>query len=45
MHTTLPVYSVRITRSFRALAVLREGEVVWFWIGSHDDYDVLLKSR
>lgn len=35
------VWSVRINDSYRALA-LREGEtVVWFWIGSHNDFDKL----
>jgi hypothetical protein len=27
---------------YRALAVEHEGEVLWFWIGSHADYDKLL---
>lgn len=35
------VWSVRINDSFRALAE-REGDtVVWFWIGSHNDFDKL----
>ncbi len=34
-------YSVRIGIHYRALA-LREGdELIWFWIGSHGDYDTL----
>jgi len=33
---------VRITRDYRALGV-RDGEaIVWFWIGSHADYERLL---
>lgn len=36
------VYSVRVTRDYRALGVLDGDTVVWFWIGSHSEYDELL---
>jgi mRNA-degrading endonuclease RelE of RelBE toxin-antitoxin system len=36
------VYSVRIGLGYRALAVVKGDRVVWFWIGSHDDYDRLV---
>lgn len=43
VHSTEPIYSVRITRDYRALGI-REGDtMIWFWIGSHDDYDDLLR--
>jgi hypothetical protein len=29
-----PVYSVRVNIDDRALGVLDEGDIVWFWIGS-----------
>jgi hypothetical protein len=42
VHPTRPIFSARVGMAYRALAV-REGEaVVWFWIGSHADYDKLL---
>lgn len=35
-------WSVRVSYSYRALAV-RDGDVLtWFWIGTHADYDKLL---
>ena len=38
------LWSARVTDAYRALAV-REGNVFnWFWIGSHDDYEQLLKG-
>ncbi len=37
-----PIYSVRIGRSWRALAVLEAETATWFWIGSHSDYDHLI---
>lgn len=38
-----PVYSARVGLGHRALG-LREGDqMYWFWIGSHAEYDDLLK--
>ena len=38
-----PLYSVRIGISYRALGLREEEDIiVWFWIGSHADYDKLL---
>jgi hypothetical protein len=34
--------SVRIGLHYRALAVESDGDTVWFWIGSHAEYDILL---
>ena len=40
--TKAPLYSARVGRRHRALAG-RDGETwVWFWIGSHSEYDKLL---
>ena len=38
-----PVYSVRISADYRALGVLDRGDIVWFWIGSHQEYDRMLR--
>ena len=38
------MYSVRVTLGHRALRLVEGDEVVWFWIGSHADYDRLLSS-
>jgi hypothetical protein len=37
-----PYWSVRIGLRYRALAVEADGDFVWFWIGSHADYDRLI---
>jgi len=42
IHPTEHIYSVRITRDYRAVGVREEDEIIWFWIGSHSDYDHLL---
>jgi hypothetical protein len=44
VHISQPIYSVRIGFSFRALGI-KDGEtVVWFWIGSHEDYNNLISQ-
>jgi hypothetical protein len=35
-------WSVRVGAHYRALAVDAPDGLVWFWIGSHADYDRLL---
>jgi hypothetical protein len=37
-----PTYSVRVGIGYRAVGVLADDTVTWFWIGSHADYDKLL---
>ena len=38
------IYSVRVTIGYRALGLLEDEEVTWFWIGTHAEYDRLLES-
>jgi len=38
-----PIYSVRIGLGYRALGLLEGNRIYWFWIGSHAEYDALLK--
>jgi hypothetical protein len=33
------IWSVRVTRSHRALGILSGDTVTWFWIGNHDEYE------
>ena len=35
-------YSVRVGLGYRALAMPDKGDLIWFWIGSHAEYDALL---
>ena len=37
-----PFWSVRVSHSYRALAVKNGDELTWFWIGTHADYDKFL---
>ncbi|MCZ6672566.1 MAG: hypothetical protein O7C75_06465 [Verrucomicrobia bacterium] len=36
--------SVRIGIHYRALGKESENKVVWFWIGSHDEYDRIINQ-
>lgn len=36
------LYSARITLDYRAVGVRDGDEIIWFWVGSHSDYDKLL---
>ncbi len=39
-----PVYSVRVGIGWRATGICRNQIIIWFWIGSHAEYDKLLKK-
>jgi hypothetical protein len=38
-------HSARVGLRYRALAINVDGGLLWFWIGSHADYDALLKQN
>ena len=44
VHSSQPIYSVRITKDYRAVGIQQNNEIIWFWIGSHSDYDKLTKE-
>ena len=37
-------WSVRVGKKYRALAVQIEEGLIWFWIGTHAEYDKLVGS-
>jgi len=39
------LWSVRVGLHYRALAVEDGSDLVWFWIGTHAEYDRLLRSN
>lgn len=38
------IYSVRIGIGWRALGIADGDTMVWFWIGSHAEYDLIVRS-
>jgi hypothetical protein len=41
---SLPVYSVRISKDYRAVGTLSGEKIIWFWAGTHAEYNGLLKQ-
>ena len=44
VHQNLPIYSVRISNNYRAVGQLDGDTVIWFWVGSHSQYEKLLEN-
>ena len=42
VHDVEPIYSVRVSLGVRAIGLLENDQMIWFWIGTHADYDRLL---
>ena len=40
-----PSWSVRINKKYRAIFTIDGERNVWYWIGSHNDYDSLVGRR
>lgn len=36
-------WSARVSSGYRALGRIQDGVMYWFWIGTHDEYERLLK--
>lgn len=44
VHPELPIYSARINRDYQAVGQLAGDTMIWFWVGSHSEYDQLLSQ-
>jgi len=44
VHPRLPIYSARIDLDWRAVGVLKDDTLIWFWVGAHSKYEDLLKK-
>ena len=44
VHQELPIYSARVSKNYRAVGQRDGDSIVWFWIGTHADYDKLLSQ-
>ena len=38
VHAFRPIFSVRVDRNYRVLGVRKGKAMIWFWVGSHDEY-------
>jgi hypothetical protein len=37
------IWSARITRNIRALGIRDRDEIIWYWIGTHREYEKRMK--
>jgi hypothetical protein len=44
VHGSEKIYSVRVGLGWRAVGLVEGDTIHWYWIGSHADYDKLLKQ-
>jgi mRNA-degrading endonuclease RelE of RelBE toxin-antitoxin system len=44
IHASKPIYSVRIGIGWRAVGLKDDDAMIWFWIGSHQEYDKLISQ-
>jgi hypothetical protein len=44
IHRHENMYSVRIGLGWRALGLLEGNTITWFWIGTHSEYDRLIRK-
>jgi hypothetical protein len=44
VHSNKPIFSVRVGIGWRAVGVKQDEMMIWFWIGSHAEYDKLISK-
>jgi len=44
IHSISPIYVVRVSLGYRALGILEDDTMVWFWIGTHEEYNSMIKK-
>ena len=44
VHPTRPIFSARVGIDYRVVGLRNGNDIFWYWIGSHSEYDQLLKQ-
>jgi hypothetical protein len=44
IHPTRPIFSARVGLGYRAVALRDREDVVWFWVGTHAEYERLVSK-
>lgn len=44
IHPSRPIYSARVGIDYRAVGIKDENEIIWYWVGSHAEYDKLIRQ-
>ncbi|MCC7117193.1 MAG: hypothetical protein IT310_01605 [Anaerolineales bacterium] len=43
VHSSRPIYSIRVGLNYRVVGTRASDEIIWFWIGSHAEYNKLIR--
>jgi mRNA-degrading endonuclease RelE of RelBE toxin-antitoxin system len=44
IHATLPIWSVRVGLHYRVVGVVHDEKMLWYFVGTHAEYDHLIKT-
>jgi hypothetical protein len=44
IHNTLPIWSVRVGLHNRVVGIVHDKKMLWYFIGTHAEYDRLIKT-
>jgi hypothetical protein len=44
VHPTRPIFSARVGIDYRVVGIRDDNDIYWFWIGTHGEYDQLLRQ-
>jgi hypothetical protein len=44
VHASRQIYSVRFSLDYSAVGVMSDDGIIWFWTGSHRDYERLIRG-
>lgn len=45
INTAEEIYSVRVSINYRAICLKESDTYIWFWIGTHSEYDKVIRSN
>lgn len=41
--TSTGLWSIRITNDYRVLGYENDGQIIWYWIGPHSEYEKMIR--
>jgi hypothetical protein len=44
IHDQEPIWSVRVSKNYRVIGVMRDEKMIWFFVGTHAQYDKIIKK-
>jgi mRNA-degrading endonuclease RelE of RelBE toxin-antitoxin system len=44
IHAILPIWSVRVSLNYRVVGVAHDEKMLWYFVGTHAEYDRLIKT-